>query len=89
MIAGTALAALAATSAYGLQKSRKAQQVHAENMKTVDRIPQRAQRFPAVSPHVLLEDPNTYQRHFDVYKSGPTRTYIGAKGVYAITGFPK
>ena len=89
MIAGTALAALAVTSAYGLQKSRQAEQVHAENMKIVDKLPQRAQRFPAVSPHVLLEDPNTYQRHFDVYKSSPTRTYIGGKGVYAITGFPK
>lgn len=89
MIAGTALAALAVTSAYGLQKSRQAERVHAENMKIVDKLPQRAQRFPAVSPHVLLEDPNTYQRHFDVYKSSPTRTYIGGKGVYAITGFPK
>jgi hypothetical protein len=89
MIAGTALAALAATSAYGLQKTRQAERVHTENMKVLDKPPQRAQRFPAVSPHVLLEDPNTYQRHFDVYKSSPTRTYIGGKGVYAITGFPK
>ena len=89
MIAGTALAALAVTSAYGLQKTRQAERMHTENMKVVDKLPQRAQRFPAVSPHVLLEDPNTYQRHFDVYKSSPTRTYIGGKGVYAITGFPK
>ena len=89
MITTAAIAALAASAAQGFNESRKAQRIHAENMKVKDSVPQRAQRFPAVAPHVLLEDVNSYQRRFDVYATGPTRTYIGGKGVYTITGFPK
>ena len=89
MIAAAALAALSATALTGLNKTRKLERAHTENMKVEDRIPQRAQRFPAVPPHVLLEDVNSYQRKFDVYANGPTRTYLGSKGIYTITGFPK
>lgn len=89
MITAAALAALSAATLQGIQNTRKAERIHAENMKVMDKLPQRAQRFPAVAPHVLLEDINSYQRKFDVYATGPTRTYIGGKGIYTITGFPK
>lgn len=88
MLAAGAIAAISAAVAQGLTKNRQLERFHAENSKVTDQIPQRAQRFPAVPPHVFLEDVNSYQRTFDVYAKGPTRTYIGGKGVYTITGYP-
>lgn len=88
MIAAAALAAISAAAAQGLNKNRELERIHWENTKVTDRVPNRSQRFPAVAPHVLLEDVNSYQRTFDVYARGPTRTYLGGKGVYTITGYP-
>lgn len=89
MLALASLAALALTAQQGLNRTAQVERVQQENMKTLDKIPQRAQRFPAVAPHVILEDVNSFQRNFDVYMEGPTRTYLGSKGVYTITGYDK